>query len=506
MRPDRRNPGDADPPEPPGASTMRTFLFVSALAAAFTAAPGALAQNAPATLEERIAHIDAYASRLHALGAFDGLIFIAQGERELLAAGYGLADKEASRPWEVDTVTTVGSITKQFTGAAIMLLAQEGRLDVADTLGKHWPDAPADKASITIHQLLTHSAGFRGGLGPDEQYIGRDDYIKLAWQSELLFAPGERYEYSNVGYSIAAAIVELVSDQPYETFVRERLFLPSGMRDTGYRAPAWAPGRVAVGYRNGQRWGRVLEKQSAEGFSWHLVGNGGIHSTARDMHRWWKSIRDNTILDAAHTERYLAPHQDEGQGDSFYGYGWVNFTAPSGERFLAHNGGNGFYFADCAYFPAQDLFAFIATNDPVAASGDSQLVFEFLAGGSLSLPPDPATVDVAALREAARTRALAWVEAVNAGPEAYVRYGAEHRADRGADEAINAERRRAATELIDQFGRLEVLDDEPGVLGEHRVLVRATKSGQRISVEVKVSPEAPYLVEVIGLNFLPMGE
>lgn len=485
---------------------MRTAVTVSVLAAAFAMPAGAAAQDAPTTLEERVAHIDEYASRLHALGAFDGLIVIAQGDRELLAAGYGLADKEASRPWEVDTVTTIGSITKQFTGAAIMLLDLEGRLDVTDTLDEYWPDAPADKAGITIHQLLTHSAGFPGGLGSDEDYIGRDDFMDLAWKSELLFAPGNGYEYSNVGYSIAAAIVELVSDQPYEAFVRERLFLPSGMRDTGYRAPAWAPERVAVGYRNGQRWGRVLEKQSAEGFSWHLVGNGGIHSTARDMHRWWKSIRDNTILDAEHTERYLAPHQAEGLRGSSYGYGWVNFTAPNGERFLAHNGGNGFYFADCAYFPAQDLFVFIATNDPAAAAGDSQLVFEFLAGGSLSLPPDPATVDVAALRDAARTRALAWVEALNAGPEAYVRYGAEHRADRGADEALNAERRRAAADLADQFGRLEALGDEPGILGEHRVLVRAAKNGQRISVEVKVSSVAPHLVEIIRLNFLPMGE
>jgi len=451
------------------------------------------------TLHERVARVDEYASRVHGYGGFDGAIFIAKGDQVLLAKGWGEADKDSHRPWTPDTVSTVGSITKQFTGAAVTLLTQEGKLEFTDTVGDYFPDAPTDKAGITIHQLLTHSAGLPDGIGPDEEKVGREAYLARVWDRELLFAPGERYQYSNVGYSVAAAIVEKVTGQGYEAFVRERLFLPAGMHDTGYTIPDWDDERFATGYRNGERWGTVQEKQGGD-FSWHLVGNGGIHSTARDMHRWWLAIRDNTILDEAHTEIYLAPHQDEGGGESFYGYGWVNFETQSGDRMLSHNGGNGFFFADCAFFPELDLFAFVMVNDASARALRTHDIFESLSGAPLALPPDPATVDIAAIEELARERALAFIEAYNSGADAYVQYGFDHRIDRGADEALNESRRTSCEQLSARFGSWTVLTEAPRMPGQHVVNVGTKKSRQVVVVTVTLSDEPPHLVSSVTLG------
>ena len=475
-----------------------TRTTLAAVTAALVATPLAVAQEAPA-LDAKVERIDTYLSRMATLDAFDGVILIAQGERVLLAEGYGFADRQAERPWTVDTVATIGSITKQFTGAAITLLAQEGRLDFDDTIGEFFPEAPADKAEITVHQLLTHAAGFPGAVGMDSESIGRDAYLARVWATPLEFEPGERYMYSNTGYSILAAIIEVVTNTAYERFVHERLFTPAGMTETGYAIPDWSDDELAVGYRGEERWGTIPERQTG-GWSWNLMGNGGIHSTAGDMHRWWLALRSNAILDEAHTERYFAPHQDEGSGDSFYAYGWVNWTAPNGERLLSHNGGNGYLGADCVILPERDLFAVMLINDVSETQDLTRPVIEHLAGGELALPPTPEELDPAALAEAARMRAIAWIEALNAGPEAYVQYGFDHRSDRGEDEALNEQRREAAADLAGQFGRLEILRDSAAGLGSHRVMARATATGEMVIVTVRVGLAAPHLVERIGLD------
>jgi CubicO group peptidase (beta-lactamase class C family) len=476
---------------------MRCLTQVATGVVALATSGAALGQEL--TLEQRVERADEYLTRMHDLGLYNGVTLIAKDDEILLAKGWGEADRATHRPWTVDTVSTIGSITKQFTGAAITLLNQQGKLEFTDTIGEYFPDAPADKAGITLHQLLTHSAGFPDGLGQDEDYVGREEYLALAWAASLQFAPGETYEYSNVGYSILAAVIEKVSGERYEAFVRENLFLPSGMTKTGYTMAGWSGDELATGYRDGAEWGTVVERQSHDEFSWHLVGNGGIHSTARDMHKWWLSIRNNTVLDAAHTKAYLAPHQDEGGGASFYGYGWVNFEGPHGERMISHNGGNGIFAADCAFFPEEDIFIFGMVNDAPATNVDSRAVFESMVGGELLMPPDPFEVDIEEVNAMACERALAWVEALNAGPDAYVRYGFDHRIDEGEDEVVNAQRRESAVAFHERWGDLKALDCEDVGPGQVRVSAHAA-NGDLLRISVTVAPNAPFKVVRIGIS------
>ncbi|MBT8097386.1 MAG: beta-lactamase family protein [Woeseia sp.] len=294
---------------------------------------------------------------------FTGGVVVARGDDLLLRAVYGKRVPGTDDPVQLDTISTIGSITKQFTAAAVMLLEQQKKLSVDDTLGEWFDDVPAEKAEITIHQLLSHQAGFAPALGPDNERIGRQAYLNEAFASELLFRPGDGYEYSNVGYSIAAAIVELASGENYESILKKNFFEPLAMHDTGYRLPDDVRSRIAHGRKDdGSDWGSVYENFLADGGpGWHLVGNGGIHSTLDDMLRWHRGLQDGQILNEASTARLYGKYAPE-PGGTFYGYGWSIEETPWGATLITHNGGNRYYFADFLRFPDDDVAIYLWTT------------------------------------------------------------------------------------------------------------------------------------------------
>jgi CubicO group peptidase (beta-lactamase class C family) len=321
------------------------------------------------------------------------VVLVDRGDEPIFVEGYGLSDRERGVPWTPATVSTIGSITKQFTGAAILLLHEEGRLSVEDPITKHFPDVPEDKRPITLHQLLTHSSGIvdLDGLG-DWDPIGRDEFVRRAMTQPLAFAPGEGYRYSNAGYSLLGVIIEQITGGSYEQFVRQHLFLPSGMFETGYVLAPWSESRLARGYVQGERWGTVLERPlDDDGPYWVLRANGGIHSTAYDMLRWARALTAGRVLSSASMERYWAPHVHEG-GDSHYGYGWVVMTAPPDLKVITHNGGNGILFADMAIVPEAKAVIFLQTNVvsdfPLAQSLLEHIGRRLLAGVAYPVVPD----------------------------------------------------------------------------------------------------------------------
>src|SRR5262249_25703156 len=153
-----------------------------------------------------------------------------------------------------ETVFSIGSITKQFTAAAILQLEMQGKLNVQDSISKYLPNVPKDKEAITLHHLLTHSAGLESDFGAtDYEPVTREPYIRRALAAKLRSVPGQRYHYANSGYSLLAAIVEIVSGQDYEAYLQENLFKPAGMTKTGYRLPQCKPEEFAQGYLRGKR-------------------------------------------------------------------------------------------------------------------------------------------------------------------------------------------------------------------------------------------------------------
>lgn len=335
--------------------------------------PGEIRQGADA---ERV---DDYLTRLVPYG-FSGAVLIAAVPRRgswatdgrvVLKKAYGLANRESGIPYTVDMVSCIGSVTKQFTGAAITKLEMMGKLKTSDLISKYLPGVPADKSGITIHHLLTHTAGFSGDLGgSDEEAIERDVLVARVLAAPLVSKTGERFEYSNEGFSLAGAIVERVSGQGYEAFLREQLFLPADMADTGYQAPAWPLARLPIGYRaDGEAWGRTFKNGwLPDGPGWYLRANGGIHASLDDLYRWHLALESTKILSAEARAKYLTGHVPSspgGAGGEQYAYGWGVQKSRRGGTVITHNGGNGFFFTDFRRYVDEGVVIIAMSNQPV---------------------------------------------------------------------------------------------------------------------------------------------
>jgi CubicO group peptidase (beta-lactamase class C family) len=316
------------------------------------------------TRGEQEQKIDAYMTR-HAKSGFSGVVFAAKGGQVIISKGYGLANDAKEIPFTPETVFTVGSITKQFTGAAIVKLESQRKLRVTDSIDQYFDNVPEDKRAITLHHLLTHSSGLRDAFGDDFEPVSRDEIIKRAMESKLLWAPGTRYQYSNGGYSLLAAIIEQVTGDTYERYLHDELFKPAGMMHTGYQIPQWDPDQMAHGYlEDGEDWGTLLDHPWADdGPYWNLRGNGGIMSTAEDLFRWHQALNGTDVLSEEAKAKYFAAHVQEGpRAKTYYGYGWVVGAARDKSKYLWHNGGNGIFFADMSRYLGDDMVLIMASN------------------------------------------------------------------------------------------------------------------------------------------------
>jgi CubicO group peptidase (beta-lactamase class C family) len=340
-------------------------------------------------------------SRLSAFG-FSGALLVAQGGAVVLSKGYGLANRSERIPVDQDTVFTVGSITKQFTAAAVLKLEMQERLAVGDSISKYFEDCPPDKEQITLHHLLTHTAGLESDYGStDFEPVTREELVKRVLAAPLRTAPGAVFHYSNAGYSLLAAIVEKISGVSYEGYLSENLWKPAGMFDTGYRLPQWKKARIARGYVQEEEWGTILERPwAADGPYWNLRGNGGVHSTVEDMYRWHQALDGEGILSKEAKAKYYKPWAAEGpEGRSHYGYGWSIVESPHG-KLITHNGGNGVFFADFLRYIDAGVTIYIASNTAEwKATALSALIAGIVFGKEYTAPPKSTRIERALLEK-----------------------------------------------------------------------------------------------------------
>lgn len=345
-------------------------------------------------LYQRIQTLTEYLNRLESYG-FSGVVLVGNFQSILSIQALGWADRKKNIRVHTNTAFDIGSLTKQFTAAGIMKLNEAQKLKLDDTLEKFFSNVPEDKKTITIHQLLTHTAGFPEAIGDDYEPVTREEFVRRAMQAPLLFKPGSQYHYSNVGYSLLAAIIEIVSRQSYEVYIKERFFRHLHMNDTGYIIPRWRPELLAHGYLGDEDWGTPKDHPwDKRGPYWNLRGNGGILSTALDMYRWSRNLKSDWLLKAAFRDKLFQPYVEEipGRG-SFYGYGWVVLKTPRNTRLYTHNGGNGAFFADLYIYMDEDLILFWATND--AQFGTSEIsrdLNKIMFDEKIEMPPPVTTL------------------------------------------------------------------------------------------------------------------
>ena len=273
--------------------------------------------------------LDEYLTRITPFG-FAGACLAAKDGAIILNKGYGLAIRSNKVPNTADTIFCTGSITKQFTAAAIMTLEMKGKLKTEDPLSKYLEGVPEDKSAITLHHLLTHTSGLVPDVGPDYEPASREETVKKILSLPLEFKPGERFTYSNVNYTLLAAVIEKVTGRPYEDYLRENLFKPAGMEWTGYKIPNWNERVVAHWY--------VAERDNVHSLIrlfpyWNLIGNGGILSTTEDMYKWHLALLGNQILSPEAKKKLYTPFLND------YAYGWDVLKTERG-TLIQHNGGS----------------------------------------------------------------------------------------------------------------------------------------------------------------------
>lgn len=322
--------------------------------------------------------LSAWPSKIEA-SKFSGVVSIATSTDILLLHHQGLAVRQPQRAFDQHTVFDIGSLTKQFVATAIMRLVEQGKLDTSTTLDRFFADVPNDKKKISIHQLLTHAAGFPTNLANHQLYdnVNADEFFRLAWQEKLVALPGEKYNYSNIGYGLLAHIIEKVSGQPWETFIQQHVLLPAGLKHTGYRLVQAPVERLAQNYGADANWwqralGLAAQSRSIGDPLMHLrqdagrrwfEGAGGFVSTLSDMQQWFLTLQAKKIISEAAWQRMFTPYMLENASiPSYYGYG-VAVDERYGVTRISHTGSNGYSYATMDYFPTLDLFIFTASND-----------------------------------------------------------------------------------------------------------------------------------------------
>ncbi len=295
---------------------------------------------------------------------FSGNIVVFQGGELVIRKDYGFANKDSSSRISSNTIFDIGSNTKQFTAAAILKLVQENKLSLSDSLGLFFNDLPSDKGKITIHQLLTHTAGFVRALGSDFEQISTGDFFKILFKSKLIFSPGTQYSYSNPGYSVLARVIELISYQSYEEFIREQLFIPLKMYNTGYLIPKWNQKDISIGYKNNivDKGSMISKYKRSESVSWHLIGNGGINSTQNDMILWFQSLMQGKVINKEYLSEIIKPHVNNANDNNYYGYGWRIAHEVQNKLKIFHDGGNGIFSHSLIFYPSEEVFIVFATN------------------------------------------------------------------------------------------------------------------------------------------------
>ncbi len=291
-------------------------------------------------------------------------VVVLRDGQTLLRAGYGLADLEYGAPIDPDTVFRIGSVTKQFTAVAILMLAEEGKLSVDDEITRHLPDYPTHGQKITIEHLLTHTSGV-----PDYMRIPgfmddvRDDrtvaeMIALFKDQDLDFEPGSRWSYSNSGYTLLGAIIESVTEQSYGDFVEQRIFEPLGMTRSSYETHETIVPRRARGYDNGED-GFVNARYVSMTIPYAA---GSLLSTVDDMARWDAALSTDKLLPRAARVRLWTPYEPVTAGPLLYGYGWI-VGEHEGSPVMHHNGSVDGFFAYAVRMPREGIYVAVLANN-----------------------------------------------------------------------------------------------------------------------------------------------
>ena len=309
---------------------MRSFLTRTALALILLSLP----HVTNGQTQDKAARLTRHLETAAVKGRFSGAVLVAERGKPLVAKAYGLANAEHQVLNTTKTKFRIGSVTKQFTAAAVMMLQERGKLSVSDPIDEYLDDIPDRWKGITIHQLLSHTSGLMHSwaLPEFEKTImipaTPEQTLAKFKGKPLVSKPGERFLYSGLGYFVLARLIEKVTGGTYDAFLKENIFTPLGMSDTGSDHPEAVIANRAAGY--------VFSEGHLENAPAVYVpifsGGGNLYSTVEDLLRWDQALYSAKVISKKSFEAMTTPVRNN------YGYGW-EVSEGFGHRVMAHGGG-----------------------------------------------------------------------------------------------------------------------------------------------------------------------
>jgi D-alanyl-D-alanine carboxypeptidase len=305
-------------------------------------------------------------------------VIVVRGGETIFRKGYGMANLELSVPIEPDMVFRLGSLTKQFTAVAILLLAERGKLTLDDSITKFLPDYPTHDHLITIEHLLTHTSGIKSYTDMSEwrplwrKDLSVQELVDFFKYQPMLFAPGKRWAYSNSGYILLGAIIERVSEQTYEQFLQHNIFAPLGMKQSYYDSPIRVIPRRAAGYDKGPEGYTNTDYLSMT----QSYAAGGLASTVDDLAIWDSALYTEQLLKQDTLQPAFISHQLMDGTSAAYGYGW-QILEYEGHRLIEHGGGIHGFRTHAVRIPDDQVFVAVLSNN--LALDPEQLAFRIAA-------------------------------------------------------------------------------------------------------------------------------
>jgi CubicO group peptidase (beta-lactamase class C family) len=332
-----------------GVIVKRTIL-VALLLLSFTSARAQDGAAFSAKLDEHLKEA--------ARQGFSGAALISRDGKIIFARGYGLANRELDVPNTAQTKFRLGSITKQFTAVAILLLAERGKLGVQDSVCKFVENCPPAWSPVTIHHLLSHTGGV-------PSFTGAPDYLPKMMMPEtvasmigrfkdkpLEFAPGEKYNYSNSGYFLLGYVIEKAGGEPYDVFLQKNIFDPLKLTNTGYDRHATILKNRATGYSRGPGGAPV---NSAFIDMSQPYAAGSLYSTVEDLFAWNEALFSGKLLSPKSFEQMITPVKNN------YGYG-IGTSTMFNRKVISHGGGINGFNTTLMRFPEEKLTVTVLRN------------------------------------------------------------------------------------------------------------------------------------------------
>lgn len=339
----------------------RPFTFLAFLFVAMSAAPAA----GQLTREQQVALIDSIAESPLVEGRVAGLaVAVVRGSDTLLMKAYGKGDLEWDADLPVDAVFEIGSVTKQFTAAAILKLRDEGKVDLDADFTQYLPDYPTGGRVVPVRRLLDHTSGIRGITEMEEfgsivmETLPRDTLLKLVAAKPFDFEPGEALIYNNSAYIILGHIIEKVTGRSYEDYIEKELFAPLGMDRSSYCSNTDVVPRRAHGYGLTPRG---LVRAPTNNHTWPFSA-GSLCSTAPDLITWLRKLHHGEVLPDSSYHEMITPGALNDGTRVRYAMGLSVAPDARGRDVIAHGGGIAGFLTDTRYYPGDDLYVVVIVN------------------------------------------------------------------------------------------------------------------------------------------------